>query len=105
LERSTTSIVTLKPAHPGGKVSLRIANLCSDNTLQWPALGIPRITVQQHDLDFRFFYLLLEPTTGSWEDLILSRGGRLPVPGVDPRTVGVRTTPPGCISLKATYTF
>ncbi|HEU0055211.1 MAG TPA: hypothetical protein VFQ39_18620 [Longimicrobium sp.] len=57
-------------------LSLKVANLCAKNALEWPELGIR--TVDQDDVDFKWLYRLFEPAQGSYGDLL--RGGTYPIP-------------------------
>ena len=49
------------PLHPvDGKISLNIANLCSENPLEWGEFK--KTESMTDDVDFKWFYRLLEPT-------------------------------------------
>lgn len=65
----------LKPLD--GVISLKVANLCAENPLEWDHLEQRSVTGD--DLDFKWLYRLVRPTQArSYEELLL--GCPLPVP-------------------------
>lgn len=89
--------LTLKPVTPGGRVELKIANLCEDNPLEWREFE-PKF--EKRDIDFKWLFRLFAPNAGG---SILTALGRkeLPYPLLKPR--GARTTGnTGCTGGKVT---
>ena len=89
--------LTLRPITPGGRVELKIANLCGDNPLEWREFE-PRF--EKRDVDFKWLFRLFVPNAGG---SILAALGRkeLPYPLLKPR--GARTTgSTGCTGGKVT---
>lgn len=68
----------LAPSTPGGKVSLKMSNLCSDNPLEWLDLPIRKVTGP--DNDFRWLYRLLQPAGGGDFGDIVSETVSYPIP-------------------------
>jgi hypothetical protein len=66
--------VTLKPV--AGVVALTIANLCSDNPLQWPEFGFDQVA--SDDEDFKWLYRLLLHPDGTFKKVLL--GSPFPIP-------------------------
>jgi hypothetical protein len=93
--------IRLKP-DGSNKIVLKIANLCSDNPLEWNEFGSDD-PVRDRDEDFKWLYSLLQPTNNaSWKDLL--GGTPLPVPELNrlappglglTECMGVVTPPPG----------
>lgn len=90
----------LAPSTPGGKVSLKISNLCSDNPLEWVDLPIRKVSGP--DNDFRWLYRLLQPAGGGTFDTIVSESTHYPIPlpvdlggevGADDCMGGTKTSP------------
>ncbi len=70
---------TLQPAAPGEKVTLKVANLCAENPLDWRELESREANAK--DLDFKWLYRLFEPVGTTWEALLAKMpDGKLPVP-------------------------
>jgi hypothetical protein len=78
IDGTDTQSITLAPAATDGSgvVSLKIANLCDKNPLEWDDLEIR--TVTQSDDDFKWMYHLLEPVTGTYGDVLGT--AELPIP-------------------------
>jgi hypothetical protein len=74
------------PGH-GGKptISLKIANLCCENPLEWPELD-PRNAIDRDD-DFKWLYRLMQPARGrTLKQMLTQRGNalaELPIPLLD----------------------
>jgi hypothetical protein len=71
----------LVPVSVGGDltISLRIANLCSDNPLEWPELGSRQTT--REDLDFKWLYRLMLPDgKPNYSELLDGKKFPIPVP-------------------------
>ena len=73
----------LRPATPGGTVSVKVANLCADNPLEWEELNIRKVIGP--DLDFKWLYRLFEPAGTTFDALLKVEGveefkKELPVP-------------------------
>jgi hypothetical protein len=66
--------ITLKPV--AGVVELTIANLCSDNPLQWEEFGFDQVA--SDDEDFKWLYRLLEHPDGTFKKVLL--GSPFPIP-------------------------
>ena len=66
----------LRPAAAGGTVSLKVANLCSHNPLDWRELSTR--PANDVDVDFKWLYRLFQPTVGTWTAALAATG--LPVP-------------------------
>ena len=49
-------------------IRLKIANLCSDNPLEWEDFQLHGVTGE--DSDFKWLYWLFEPASGTWSDLL-----------------------------------
>jgi len=89
--------VTLKPVPPGGRVELKVANLCEDNPLEWREFE-PRF--EKRDVDFKWLFRLFAPNAGGSILAALDRKD-LPYPLLKPR--GARTTGnTGCTGGKVT---
>jgi len=99
------AVVRLKPRQPGGTVKLKIANLCTENPLEWEELGFRKLLPGQADDDFKWFYRLLRHPDGTFEQLTRDRGQTLPRPAVDGRVPGNEGGGPNCEGLKATAPF
>lgn len=67
----------LAPSTPGGKVRLKMSNLCSENPLEWDDLPIREVTGP--DNDFRWLYRLLQPAGGGEFEMI-SATSHYPIP-------------------------
>ena len=97
--------IRIAPATPGGVARVRFANICSDNPLEWARFGPLSPLEEREDKDFRWFYRLLVPRAGTYDDLLaLAPDHKLPVPKVD-RRGGSRTNPPGCDPVRLTAAF
>jgi hypothetical protein len=83
--------LTLRPAD-GARVSLKVANLCDKNPLEWEDLGLRR--VDGDDLDFKWIYRLLQPVAGTLAELLNGRDLPIPKPSVT-RGQGVEDCLPG----------
>lgn len=57
-------------------VSLKVANLCANNPLEWEGLNLRAVTGD--DVDFKWLYRLLSPKAQSYPDVLL--GAPLPIP-------------------------
>ena len=72
--------ISLAPRGQDKIVRLKIANLCSNNPMEWPEL-FPRMFEGEADDDFKWFYFLWQDSRGSFKDLISERPPHtLPVP-------------------------
>jgi hypothetical protein len=60
--------ITLRPG-PDGFIRLKIANLCTENPMEWEELGIRDVPRTHVDDDFKWFYKLLQHPTLSFEQL------------------------------------
>jgi hypothetical protein len=67
--------IPLKPV-AGAPIKLKIANLCSENPLEWDEFLFN--AVGKDDEDFKWLYRLLLPKSGTYEDNLL--GSALPIP-------------------------
>jgi hypothetical protein len=92
--------IPLKPIQDGPQkiISIKVANLCSENPLEWNRFKDP--PQPKKDKDFRWLYRLLRPVSGNPMESLL-HGMRLPVPTKD-KTVssGVENCIGGTISVK-----
>lgn len=61
----------------GGVIELKIANLCSDNPLEWEEFGLPENT-SRTDEDFKWLYRLFQPKSKGFTSALKKR--KLPVP-------------------------
>jgi hypothetical protein len=100
-----SSKLRLAPSQRDGAVKIRVANICSDNPLEWRELGVQKGIAAREDDDFRWFYQILESKTGSLTSLVGRTGGTLPVPRLDRRMLGGRSNPPGCEGCTITFAF
>jgi hypothetical protein len=66
----------LKPVGASNKVTLKVANLCAHNPLEWAEMRLRKVNGQ--DLDFKWLYRLLKHPTQSYSELLLD--DELPVP-------------------------
>ena len=83
------STLRLKPVAADTVVKLKVANLCSDNPLEWPEMPT-RTFLGGFDDDFKWFYRLLKHTAGTPIGDLLG-GEPLPAPELDtmkPVTMG-----------------
>jgi hypothetical protein len=89
--------LTLEPVTPGGRVELKIANLCEDNPLEWKEF---EATFEKRDMDFKWLFRLFAPKGGG--SILTALGKKeLPYPLLKPR--GARTTGnTGCTGGKVT---
>jgi hypothetical protein len=90
----------LSPAEPGGKVRLKMSNLCSDNPLEWVDLPIRKVTGP--DNDFRWLYRLLQPAGGTFSTMISESNG-YPIP--EPAEVLGEAGADDCMGGTKTGTF
>ena len=74
--------LTLEPLTPGGRVELKVANLCEDNPLEWREFE-PRF--EKEDRDFKWLFRLFEAEGGSVLDAVRGRGREFPFPRINPR--------------------
>jgi hypothetical protein len=73
-------VIRLRPHGRDRIVRLKVANLCSENPLEWPELTL-RSVDDQPDNDFKWFYFLWQDTRGSFPELLgQSQPHLLPVP-------------------------
>jgi hypothetical protein len=86
--------LTLHPTMTGtgAVLLLKIANLCSDNPLEW--VEFPTPPPAREDRDFKWFYQLFRDAAGN------PVTGMVPVPILQPGGLGVEN----CIGLRATVT-
>ena len=78
--------LTLRPITPGGRVELKIANLCEDNPLEWREF---ETRFEKRDIDFKWVFRLFAPKSGG--SILAALGKKeLPYPLLKPR--GARTT-------------
>jgi hypothetical protein len=82
-KRKHETIIRLRPSK-GGKVRLKIANLCAQNPMEWPEL-YPRVFDSPSDDDFKWFYFLWRDTRDDFDKLLDGPPPQLlPVPCPDP---------------------
>jgi hypothetical protein len=86
----------LEPVSNNGSnaVVLKVSNLCAHNPMEWDDLEI-RTTAQ--DVDFKWFYKLVKPTTGDYQSLL--KGFEFPFPTTLPG-LGQPEGGEDCIGLK-----
>lgn len=72
-------VVRLRPRGKDRIVRLKIANLCSENPLEWPELYL-RMFSGDADDDFKWFYFLWEDRRGKEFKDLLGSSRSLPVP-------------------------
>ncbi|HKG90861.1 MAG TPA: hypothetical protein VKA84_03145 [Gemmatimonadaceae bacterium] len=83
-------------------IELKLANLCSDNPLEWAGYDVPPIPTE--DSDFKWLYQLLEPKDGTWSQLL--NGLVLPVPRrLSQPDDGLGSGPRGCFGITTTAAF
>ena len=74
--------IPLRPLTKGGVIPLKIANLCTENPLEWDEFE--KRLVRGDDEDFKWLYRLLRPTEGrTYRDLLKGSGAKLrkfPIP-------------------------
>lgn len=95
--------IVLAPAD-NSTVYLKIANLCSDNPMEWDELGIrsfPR-QIGAFDNDFKWIYNLLEHSKYTFEQLTRNFG--LPLPAPELRKIAAGQID-DCTGLKVTSDF
>jgi len=97
-----SATIRLKPREPGGTIRLNVANLCSDNPVEWNELKI-REMAGKFDVDFKWFYQLLELPGTTFEDQI--GDASLPCPMLIERGSPFRGTggPDDCTGMRAIY--
>lgn len=92
LDGAGQAAFTLRPAAGGGTVTLKVANLCAHNPLDWRELTSRE--ANGPDLDFKWLYRLFRPREGTWDELL--QGTELPVPVlVKPLVSGSNDCMPG----------
>jgi hypothetical protein len=97
---ATGTRIPLKPIQDGAQkiISIKVANLCSENPLEWNRFKDPR--QPKKDKDFRWLYRVLRPVSGNPIESLL-HGMRLPVPTRDKKvSSGVENCIGGTISVK-----
>jgi len=73
--------LTLEPLTPGGRVELKVANLCEDNPLEWKEFE-PRF--EKRDVDFKWLFRLFASKGGG--SILTALGKKeLPYPLLKPR--------------------
>jgi hypothetical protein len=77
-EGNVQATLPLAPSTTGGKVCLKISNLCSDNPLEWVDLPIRKVTGP--DNDFRWLYRLLQLPEGGSIETLVSEEAHFPIP-------------------------
>jgi hypothetical protein len=97
-DKTRTITVPLRPVDVDGRptITLKLANLCAENPLEWEELRIRGVLLE--DSDFKWMYRLLEPPNGfdKWGDFL--QGQVLPAPRMQsqPKTgMEFITNPPG----------
>jgi hypothetical protein len=93
------AVIRLKPVTNGGVIALKIANLCSENPLEWRELN--RRLVTEDDEDFKWLYRLLQPTLGrEYDDVLLGYALPIPLKPVVGGAAGVEDCLGGVLGLK-----
>jgi hypothetical protein len=95
--------IRLRPMGPQRTIKLKIANLCAENPMEWPELGL-RAFNSNVDEDFKWFYRLLRHPEKPFSELTTQERG-LPVPTLTPESEISDGGPPNCESCKQTIDF
>lgn len=97
------SVIVLRPNEPEGTIKLTVANLCAENPMEWPELGL-RVFGGPVDDDFKWFYRLLKHPKGPFQTLT-SKAKPLPAPILDKNSPKSEGGTPNCSSLKFSHPF